>query len=108
MLDAMGGDDLRGVVDAVDDPVVAAASREEPGELSHERLAQPVRVVCEGAVEHHQGGVSDFGGKLVQVAEPLRGDPDLVHPLKLPARAATLLAPFPLSTLPVRPRALGL
>ncbi len=108
MLDAMDGDDLHGVVDTVDDPVVATSSREEPGELSHERLTQAVRIVCYRAVERHQGGVSDLGGKLVQVAEPLWRDPDLVHPFKLPAGVATLLARVPLSTLPARPRALGL
>ena len=79
MLDAVNDHELGGVVDAVDDPVITAASRVEPNKFSDERLSQSVRILRNWTVEDHEGGVADLGWELVEVTEPLRGNPDLVH-----------------------------
>jgi hypothetical protein len=79
VLNTMNRHHLGGFVDAVDDPVVTPAGGIQPGDLPHERLPQPVRVLGDDTVKTHQGRVPDLGGDLVQVTETLGGDTDLVH-----------------------------
>lgn len=79
VLDAMDGYDLGGVVDAVDDAVVASAGGVHPCKLSYERLAKPMGVLTYRAVKGRQGSIADLGRKPVEVAESFGGDPDLVH-----------------------------
>ncbi|MGH9305242.1 MAG: hypothetical protein ACRDZ5_12675, partial [Acidimicrobiales bacterium] len=79
MLDPVYEYELGQLVNAVDDPVVAPPGREEAGQVSHERLAEPVRILGDRAAQRRQRGVADLRGKLVEVTKPLWGDAYLIH-----------------------------
>lgn len=66
------------IVDAVDNPVVTSTSGKQAGELSLERLAEPARIVADRSSHGGEGGTTNLPWKLVEVAETLRGDLNLV------------------------------
>ena len=78
MLDPVHDHDIGHIVDAVDDPIVATPSGEQPVELCDERLAESARVLADGAPHSGEGSIADFGRKLVEIADSLGGDPNLI------------------------------
>jgi hypothetical protein len=79
-LDAVDQDDLFVFNDFVDDPIIAAPRRLEPGELANQRLAQPLRVVGDRPEDGLKGGMANLLGKPVEMTQALGCDLDLVHP----------------------------
>jgi hypothetical protein len=74
MLNRGHDDDLRRVVDAVDDPVVASSRREKAGEFADKRLSEPMRAFADWAMQSGERCVADLRGQTVQVMESLRSD----------------------------------
>lgn len=74
----MDNDDPGRVVDAVDDPVVASPCGEEAGQLSDERLSELAGVLADRAPYGDESGVTNLGGKPVEVAQTFWGDTDFV------------------------------
>lgn len=73
MLDSVDGDGSAVIVDLVDYAVVRSSGRPETFELTGERFADTMGVVCQGAVDQGQGGVNDLVGEPVEMAACLRG-----------------------------------
>ena len=67
----MHGHDLGVVIDAVDDPIVAAASGVQPGKLSYKRLAESLGILGDGTMQR-QGSVTDLGRQTIEMGEAPR------------------------------------
>ena len=70
---------LSTIVDAVNDPIVAAAGRVQAREIAYERLTQLPRAFTDGAPQGFKRSVSNLFRQVVQMPETFRGDPDLIH-----------------------------
>ncbi len=80
MLHTVDQNDLVVFEDLVDDSVVATSRRPQALEFTKEWLAEPVRVLGDRTEDGLQGSVAHLLRELVEMAEPLSSDLDLVHP----------------------------
>jgi hypothetical protein len=60
MLDPVHHYHLGRLVDAVDDPIIAPACGEQPGELSDKWLPEPIRVLSNGPVQGSKCGMANL------------------------------------------------
>jgi len=79
MLHTVDDDDLVGLDDLVDDPVIASAGGAEAFELAEEGLAEPLRVGGDRSQDRFEGGGSHPLGQSMEMAETFGGDLDFVQ-----------------------------
>ncbi len=65
--------------DLVDDAVVTASCRAESLEFTDQWFSKPSGVVGDGPEDSRQGSIPNLVGELVEMAQTLRRDFDLVH-----------------------------
>jgi hypothetical protein len=80
MLHAVDQNDLLVLKDLVDDAVVATSRRPQALKFTNEWLAEPVRVFSDRPENGFQCSASHILRELVEMAETLGCDLDLVHP----------------------------
>jgi hypothetical protein len=66
--------------DLVDDAIVATPRRPQTLKFTNQWLSEAVRILSDRPEDGFQCSVSHLLGKLVEMAETLSGDLDLVHP----------------------------
>lgn len=79
MLHTVNEHEMGVVIDLVDDSVVAAAGRPQPGELADERLTDAVGIVSECAEHQRDGRRADLRRESVEMSDRLWRQLDLVH-----------------------------
>jgi hypothetical protein len=80
VLHTVDQNDLVVFKDLVDNAIVATPRRPETLEFTDEWFAEPVRVLSDRTEDRLQGSVAHLLRELVEMAETLSRDLDLVHP----------------------------
>jgi hypothetical protein len=80
MLHAVDQNDLLVFKDLIDNAIVATRRWPETFEFADQRFAEPMRVLSDRSEDRLQGSVAHLLGELLEMAETLGCDLDLVHP----------------------------
>jgi len=77
MLNPMNQDHTFAEINLVDDPKVSTSGRVESFKFAAQRLARPLRIICDRAKNRFNRGRSHFVRKLVEASTPFGRDVNL-------------------------------